>query len=207
MPFLPEELHGKPVVLAFLFHSGAPGAGEAALAPFRALAPPLADMLRPMSYPEIVEPVPEGFRPANVGRSQFLDRLEDDAVAAVIDRLPDATSAMAVVQVRVLGGALARVPVDATAFAHRQRKLMVNVVAIDFEPGRQAEHVPWVTDLAATLRGDQVAGAYIGFLEDEGEERVRAAYPNSTWDRLVEVKQKYDPGNLFRLNANIPPGG
>ncbi len=207
MPFLPEELHGKPVVLAFLFHSGQPGAGEAALAPFRALASPLADMLKPMSYPEIVEPVPEGFRPANVVRTQFLDRLEDDAVAAVIDRLPDATSAMAVVQVRVLGGAIARVPVDATAFAHRQRKLMVNVVAIDFEPGRQVEHVPWVTDLAATLRGDQVAGAYIGFLEDEGEERVRAAYPNSTWDRLVEVKQKYDPGNLFRLNANIPPGG
>jgi hypothetical protein len=164
-------------------------------------------MLRPITYPEIIEPVPEGFHPASVGRIQFLDRLDGEAVAASIDRLADATSAMAAVQIRVLGGAMAQVPVDASAFAHRQRKLMVNVVAIDFEPGRQAEHVPWVTDVAETLRGDQVAGAYVGFLEDEGRERVRAAYPGPIWDRLVGVKQKYDPGNLFRLNANIPPGG
>ena len=134
-----------------------------------------------------------------------MKHVDRDVAQSIVDTIATGChSEMGVAQIRVLGGAMARVPADATAFAHRQRRLMVNVVAIDFEPGRQAEHVPWVTDLATTLRGDQVAGAYVGFLEDEGRERVRAAYPGPVWDRLVEVKQKYDPGNLFRLNANIP---
>jgi hypothetical protein len=104
----------------------------------------------------------------------------------------------------VLGGAMARVPAEATAFAHRERRVMANVAALYERPEERPEHEAWVAGLASELsRGD--AGAYVGFLGDEGHERVRAAYPGSTWDRLAAIKARYDPDNVFRLNQNVPP--
>ena len=101
---------------------------------------------------------------------------------------------------------MARVPDDATAFAHRDRKFMVNVAALYERPEEAEVYAPWVADLAAKLQRGPV-GAYVGFLGDEGEERVRDAYPKTTWDRLAEIKARYDPSNLFRLNQNVPPAG
>ena len=107
-------------------------------------------------------------------------------------------------QLRVLGGAMARVPADATAYAHRGSRIMVNVAAMYGAPEARAGAEAWVRDVASRLHdGDD--GAYTGFLADEGEERVRAAYPGATWERLAAVKAQYDPENLFRLNQNIPP--
>jgi FAD/FMN-containing dehydrogenase len=99
---------------------------------------------------------------------------------------------------------MARVPADATAFAHRAGRIMVNVAAFyegeEDRPRRKA----WVDDFAAALhQGDD--GAYVNFLGDEGEERVRAAYPGATWDRLASVKRRYDPDNIFRRNQNVAP--
>jgi hypothetical protein len=117
-----------------------------------------------------------------------------------------AVATMRVAQLRVLGGAMARVPVEATAFAHRGRRIMANVAAFYEGPEDQAVREAWVTDFTAALRqGDP--GAYVGFLGDESPERVRDAYPGSTWDRLAAIKRRYDPANLFRLNQNIPPVG
>jgi FAD/FMN-containing dehydrogenase len=114
------------------------------------------------------------------------------------------TAMMGVAQLRVLGGAIARVPNDATAYAHRDRRIMMNVAAL-YERAEQAEeHAPWVRGFAEAL--DQgYDGVYANFLADEGSERIRAAYPGATWDRLREIKARYDPSNLFRLNQNIPP--
>jgi FAD/FMN-containing dehydrogenase len=111
---------------------------------------------------------------------------------------------MPAAQIRVLGGAVARVPAGATAFAHRQRPLMVNVAAMYASPDEDAVHRAWAEDAADALRHGE-DGAYVNFLGDEGEERVRAAYPGTTWDRLAEVKRSYDPENVFRLNENVPP--
>ena len=111
---------------------------------------------------------------------------------------------MGVAQLRVLGGAMARVPVDATAFAHRASRIMVNVAAFYERPEETRLHEAWVEDFAAALQqGDD--GAYVNFLGDEGEARIRDAYPGATWDRLRRIKARYDPTNLFRLNQNIPP--
>jgi hypothetical protein len=113
---------------------------------------------------------------------------------------------MRVAQLRVLGGAMARVPTDATAFAHRASRIMVNVASFYEGPGDQVVREAWVAGFAAALRrGD--AGAYVNFLGDEGEERIREAYPGTTWDRLRAIKARYDPTNVFRLNQNIPPDG
>ena len=101
---------------------------------------------------------------------------------------------------------MARVPVEATAFAHRHRRIMVNLAAFYDGPADRARRQAWVDDFAAALdQGD--TGAYVNFLGDERPDRVRQAYPGSTWHRLVQVKRRYDPGNLFRRNQNIPPGG
>jgi FAD/FMN-containing dehydrogenase len=104
----------------------------------------------------------------------------------------------------VLGGAMARVPREATAFAHRSSRIMVNVAAFYEGPEDRALREAWVAEFAAALHQGDI-GAYVNFLSDEGEARIRAAYPGPTWDRLVAIKGRYDPTNFFRLNQNIPP--
>ncbi|MGH9251185.1 MAG: BBE domain-containing protein, partial [Acidimicrobiales bacterium] len=204
MPFVPAEHHGRPAVMALMAHAGATEAGERAIAPFRALATPLADMVRPMPYPEIFMPDEEGYHPVATARTMFVDAIDIGAAETIVDHLQASTAQMRVAQLRVLGGAVARVPADATSFAHRQSRIMVNVAALYQSPEEAAEHKQWVTGLAAELsQGD--TGVYVAFLGDEGEGRIRDAYPGSTWDRLAAIKGRYDPTNLFRLNQNVPP--
>ena len=204
MPFLPVEQHGRLVVFAMLVYAGAVEAGERAVAPFRALAQPIADMVKPMSYPEIYPPDDSSYHPMAVTRTMFVDRIDRDVAGTIVAYLQASDAVMRVAQLRVLGGAMARVPVGATAFAHRQSRIMVNVATFYNGPVDKAVREAWVADFAAALRqGD--AGAYVNFLGDEGEVRIRDAYPGSTWDRLTAIKARYDPTNLFRLNQNIPP--
>ena len=204
MPFLPKEHHGRLVVMAMLVYAGATEAGERAVAPFRALATPIADMIRPMPYPEIYPPEDDSYHPRAVGRTMFVDTVHRGVAEAIVAHLEASDASMRVAQLRVLGGAMARVPVAATAFAHRASRIMVNVAAFYEGPEDRAMREAWVSDFAETLRQDD-AGAYVGFLGDEGAARVRAAYQGATWDRLRAIKARYDPTNLFRLNQNIPP--
>ncbi len=203
IPLVPEEVHGKPVLMGLFAYAGQVDQSEGVLAPFRGLAEPLADMVRPMRYPELYEG-PEPEVRLGTGTSFFVDSLAGGAPEAILEQLPRSTAMMKVVQFRVLGGALARVPNDATAFSHRDRKLMVNVTAMYADPGETETHEAWVSGISDAL-GKNGAGGYVGFLDDEDEGTLRAAYPGGNWDRLREVKRRYDPDNLFRLNHNIPP--
>ena len=204
MPFVPEEHHGKLAIFALMAYAGDTAAGERVVAPFRGLAEPLADMLRPMSYPEIYMPDEEDYHPIAFGKTRFTDHLDEEAAATILDRLTASTAMMAVTQIRALGGAMARVPADATAFAHRRSRLMVTVAAVYEQMEETPRHQTWVDDLAGTLlQSDD--GAYVNFLGDEGEAGVRDSYPGAIWERLREIKGRYDPNNLFRLNQNIPP--
>ncbi|HEX5878295.1 MAG TPA: FAD-binding oxidoreductase [Actinomycetota bacterium] len=205
MPFLPPSAHGTLVVMALLCYAGDPAAGERALAPFRALAEPVADMLQPMPYPGLFEPAEDIEVVEESARSMFLDRVDRAAAEAVVEHLQASTAPMAVAQLRVLGGAMARVPAEATAFAHRDRRFMAAVGAVYEHAADRPAHEAWAEAFAAALRGDGGPGVYVNFLSDEGPERVREAYPGPTWDRLAEIKRRYDPGNLFRRNQNIPP--
>jgi FAD/FMN-containing dehydrogenase len=204
MPFLPPELHGRLVVMVQVAYAGPPEEGEAVVGRLRAPATPLADMVRPMRYPEIYQPEPEDFHPTSAARTIFMDGVDERTAERLIERVGASTAPMAATQLRALGGAVARVPADATAFAHRHARIMANVAAMYGNPDEGPVHQEWAIELAGELRSDDGA-AYVGFLADEGEDRVRAAYPGSTWDRLTEIKARYDPDNLFRLNQNIPP--
>jgi hypothetical protein len=187
-----------------LAYTGKVAAGQRAIAPFRALATPIADLLRPMPYPQIFPPAQDGFHPVAAARTMFLDSIDRRGAEAIVEGLQAATAPIAVTQLRVLGGAMARVPADATAFAHRESRILANVAAMYERPEERPVHQAWVDGLAAELRQGET-GAYVGFLGDEGEERVRAAYPGGSWERLQAVKARYDPTNLFRLNQNVPP--
>ena len=204
MPFVPEEVHGQLVVMAIMVHAGNVEDGERALAPFRGLATPIADMVKPIPYPEIYPPEDEEYHPTAVGRTMFMDRIDREVAEYIVERLQESDATMRVAQLRVLGGAMSRVPTDATAFAHRASRIMVNVAAFYEGPEDRAVREAWVTDFAAALRQEDT-GAYVNFLGEEGEARIRHAYPGPTWDRLAEIKARYDPANLFRLNQNIPP--
>jgi FAD/FMN-containing dehydrogenase len=205
MPFVPEEHHGKLVIFGMLLHSGDLAAGERAMAPFRALAGPIMDMLKPMAYPEIYPPEEPDYHPLAINHTMFMDHVDRAAAATIVDTLNASDASLRVAQLRVLGGAMARVPSDATAFAHRSGRIVVNVAAFhDGTPEDRQKRAEWVSDFAALLdQGDP--GAYVNFLADEGPDRVRAAYPRPTWDRLVAIKRRYDPTNLFNRNQNIPP--
>jgi FAD/FMN-containing dehydrogenase len=203
MPFVPAEHHGRLVVMALMVYAGEVEAGQRAVAPFRALAEPIADMLRPMRYPEIYPPEEGDYHPTAIGHTMFLDTVDRNVAATIVEYLQTSDAAMRVAQLRVLGGAMARVPVEATAFAHRRSRVMVNLAAFYTGPEDRTVRQAWVADFAAALnQGD--SGVYVNFLGDEGEARVRQAYPGSTWQRLAAIKARYDPTNLFRLNHNIP---
>jgi FAD/FMN-containing dehydrogenase len=204
MPFLPEEVHGKVVVLAMMVWSGDPAAADEILAPFRGLAEPHADMLRPMTYPEMFPPEDPEYHPTAVARTMFVERLGIGEAETILEHLNASDAPMRVAQLRVLGGAIARVPVDATAYAHRSGRIMVNLAAFYQGDADRSAKQQWLDEFAARLdQGD--SAAYVNFLGDEGPERVRAAYPSATWERLARIKRRYDPENIFRLNQNVPP--
>lgn len=205
-PFIPAEHHGSLVVVALMCYAGPAEAGQRALAPFRALATPLVDMLRPIRYQEMFLPEDPDQHPVVATHTGYLDTFEDAAAEAILAHLRSFDAPMRAVQLRVLGGAISRIPDDATAYAHRNRPMMVNVAAIGGQPGELPAHQAWTADVAAALGMARDGEAYANFLAGDAEARARAAYPNGAWERLREVKARYDPTNLFRLNVNIPPG-
>ena len=203
MPFVPEEHHGQLVVFGMLCYAGPPDQGLPVLAPFRALAEPIADLLGPTTYPTFFPPEDADHHPTAVATTVFIDDLDRASIERLVDHLETFDAPMRVAQLRVLGGAAARIPDDATAYGHRQRRMMGAIAAFyegdDDRPAKEA----WVDSVAADL--PLAPGKYVNFVNDEGVEGVRAAYPDTTYDRLATIKRRYDPTNLFRRNQNVPP--
>ncbi len=206
MPFLPADVVGKTIVMGLLAWAGDADEGTKTMDGFRGLGEPLFDAVDVMPYSGMYPPEDEDYSPTATARTGFSDEITPSQVKTFMEAIDGSDAPMSAVQIRALGGAMARVPEQATAFAHRDRKFMVNVAS--FYEGQEARPTreTWVQDLANVMMEGDPSG-YIGFLEDEGIHRVRAAYPGGTWDRLREVKAKYDPQNIFSHNQNIPPGG
>jgi FAD/FMN-containing dehydrogenase len=203
-PFVPPELVGTPAVVVMPVHAGPLDEGAAAMAPFRALATPLIDMVGPMPYPAMYQLTAEGEHPGpGVLRSSFAPDLTERAIDAIVERHSTPQPIMGFTQLRVLGGAMGRVPGNATAFAHRDAVVMSTVIAGGSE-ARYDEAVAWADAYQADL-SDGATGVYSNFLADEGAARLHQAYPGATYERLVQVKRRVDPENLFRGNHNIRP--
>ncbi len=206
VPFVPAEHHFKPSVVVMFVHANDDiAAGQAAIAPFRTLATPYGEAAFPMPYPGIYDFTAEGGKPhPAVVRSLFSDGLDDDAVDTIFERMSAPSSPMAMTQIRVLGGEMARVPADATAFAHRDANVMIALLTVFEDPAELPVHEAWTKEYFAALE-PRARGVYSNFLANEGEGRIREAYPTATYERLAEIKRSYDPSNLFRMNQNIRP--
>ncbi len=206
LPFVPEEHHGKMVILALVCYAGPADEGEKVLAPFRALTTPLTEMVGEVPFSQVYPPEAPDYHPKAAGHTMFVDFVDQEMAAAIMRHLESSDASIRVVQLRVLGGAVARVAPEATAYAHRASRIMANIAAFYDSDEEKVQREIWVREVADTIKQSD-EGAYVNFLGVEGPERVHAAYPGATWDRLVAVKRRYDPDNLFRLNLNIPPDG
>ncbi len=205
LPFIPADRVGELVVMVLGVFDGELEAGLAAWAPIKGLAEPIADLVGPMPYPAIYQFTEEaGARSGGSIRSWFSDDLDVADAARIIELMARATSPMAITQLRVLGGAMARVAPDATAFSQRGAEVMVAAMALFEIGGDPAPHDAWAEEFFAAF-ADRQTGVYVNFLALEGDARVRAAYPDGAYERLAAVKRRYDPANLFRLNQNVRP--
>jgi len=204
MPFVPAEWHNKLVAMSFVCYAGGGDAAERAIAPLRKLATPIVDMVKLMPYAQIYPPEDDSYHPIGTGRNMLVDAIDKRSAESMIEYLSSSPATFSVAQLRVLGGAVARVPDDATAYAHRRRFAMINIGNLVQSVEELTAIKPWVDSFEKAIqRGPEAA--YVNFLMDEGPERVRRAYPAGTYERLMKVKRQYDPTNLFRLNQNIPP--
>jgi FAD/FMN-containing dehydrogenase len=205
-PHVPQEHIGKLVLSILVCWTGSVADGQRALAPLRALATPVADAVSQMPYPDIYRFTAHQAAPHGASlRSMFTDQLSDSALDAVLEAMAHASSPFSLVQFRGLGGALARVATDATAFAHRDKRYLVAIIGLWLDASEDAAvHRAWTAALWQTIRPEG-SGVYVNFLEDEGADRVRDAYPRATFARLMQLKRTYDPRNIFRFNQNIPP--
>lgn len=205
-PHVPEEQAGKLGLSILVCWSGDPDAGEDAVAPLRALGTPLADAIAPMPHPEIYRFTAHQAEPHAASiRMMFADKLSDETLDAALTAMQTPSSPFSLVQFRGLGGAMARVPEEATAFAHRQRRYFVAVIGLWLDPAEDPSvHQAWTATLWQQVRPEG-RGVYVNFLEEEGPERIREAYPSATYARLAQIKRKYDPENFFHFNQNVPP--
>jgi hypothetical protein len=179
-------------------------AGLAAWAPIRALAEPIADLVGPMPYPAIYQfTAPGEQRGGGSIRSWFADDLDRSDAEAILEFMRRAPGP-AITQIRVLGGAMARVDSDATAFSQRDAQLMVAAMSM-FEIGADPTPSDAWTAAFFTAFLNRMTGVYANFLGAEGEERIRSAYPHGAYESLAAIKRRFDPGNVFRLNQNIRP--
>jgi FAD/FMN-containing dehydrogenase len=206
-PFVPDSLQGKPAVAVALCHSGDPADGADAVRPFRTHGPPAADVVGIMPY-TAVQSMLDASAPAgqlNYWKAAYLNELSDAAIEALVAQAERMPLGMSQLHVHQMGGAVARVAPEATAYAHRSARFAVNVIGMWSDPAASESHVGWARASAAAFAPFATGAVYVNFLGDEGDERIRAAYGESTYTRLAELKAKYDPDNVFRLNQNIRP--
>jgi FAD/FMN-containing dehydrogenase len=206
LPVLPEEVHGQEVVVLALCHAGDLGEGRKAVAPFQRLGKPIADVVGPtpfVAWQTAFDPLlASGAR--NYWKSHDLRTLGDAAIDVVLEHVGELPAPDCEVLIAQVGGAINRVPVEATAYPHRDVELVVNVHTRWTSPSDDARCIRWARALFDALTPHATGGVYVNFMpEDEGQ-RVQGAY-GANYARLTQLKAKYDPGNLFRINQNIRP--
>ena len=201
---------GERVMAIFVSYNGAIEEGERILKPLREFGPPLADMISPMRYVQVQRMMDDGF-PAgrqNYWKSNFLKGLDTQAINVIIDHVAKAPSPHSAVAIEQFSGAVNRVSINDTAFNHRDARYNLLIVGIWTDAAAKADNVRWVRELWDAMAPYSSGGVYVNYLgqqADEGAERVKSAYGAEKYARLVALKQKYDPTNLFRLNQNIKP--
>ena len=204
-PFLPEAVHGKPILAFFACYAGSIEEGERILRPLREHGSALADVIEPKPF-NVHQSMLDAVQPPGRNyywKSDYLTELSDGAIDTIVSYSEAITLPHTIVPLFQLGGASGRVPEDATAYSHRESAYALNCNA-SWTEGESDIHVQWARDFSTAIQ-PFASGVYVNFLGDEGSERAKAAYGSTKYDRLVSLKNKYDPSNFFRINQNIKP--
>ena len=207
-PFIPKELHGKPVVGVIVLYAGAIEKGEELIAPLRQYGTPLVDGIGLKPFRALQSMLDAGVQPGwnYYVKSEYLPVLNDDMIDTLVEHASQITSPLSVVAGFHLGGAVSRVDEDATAYSHRDAaySLILNTTWID--SAESEKHIQWTREFWKAMQPFSVGGSYVNFQsQDEGEDRVQTTYGKAKLDRLSLLKKKFDPLNFFRLNRNIKP--
>ena len=207
--FIPEPVRGQPVVGVVVCYAGPVEEGEEAMRPLREFGPPAMDMVQPMPYladQQLINPGnPPGLR--NYWTSDFVAELSDEAIDVMCKFHLTKPSPMSQAILLTGGGAIARVPEDAMAFGQRQAPFNIHILSLWEDAADDEANIAWTREYGAAMKPFTTGRAYLNFIGEEGEDRVRAAFGPETYARLQALKDRYDPGNLFCLNQNIKPSG
>jgi FAD/FMN-containing dehydrogenase len=203
MQTLPD---GTPVCGFGVGYSGAPAAGERAVTPLRKFGKPIADTVAPVPYVQLQTMLDEAY-PSGLyyyWKASMMENLSEEAIGLIAEYFRSRPSPLTQMFFEYIGGAASRVAPTATAFAHRGNRFNFSVLTIWREPREAEANMTWLQEFWKRFEPHRARGAYVNYLSQEGADRVREAYgPN--YERLVALKQKYDPTNFFRLNQNIAP--
>jgi FAD/FMN-containing dehydrogenase len=198
---------GQKVLGVAMLYAGDPDDGEDVVAPVARCAPSLGNTLGCRPYVEWQQVLDPTWGPGamNYWKSEYLAGLPDDAIDAVADAFARMTSPASDIKIASLAGAIADVGPEATAYTHRHAPFILNINTRWLE-GDAAEHLEWTRAFWESMRPYSAGGVYVNFLGQEGAERVREAYGDAKFERLVALKRQVDPENVLRINQNIPPG-
>ena len=208
-PFVPEEMHFKPITGVIICWTGDHEEGERVVAPIREVAQPVMDLVQPMPYTALQSMLDAGgpYGTRAYMKAEFIQELSDEAITKLVEHGGKRPGPMVQLLLEPMGGAIRRVGEHDTALGRRDVAWCYHALSLWMEPDEDTaeSHVAWAHELAEDMRPHTTTGVYLNFTSDEGEERVRSTYGPERYARLVALKDEYDPTNLFRLNQNIPP--
>ncbi len=208
LPFLPEEVHGTEVVILAALYAGDMAEGEKALRPLREFGDPIADVISPHKFTDFQAAFDPLLTPGerNYWKSHDFLALSDDLLEAALPFVETLPSDGCEVFFAQMGGATKRVPADATAYRHRDAEFIMNVHGRWQDAADDERCIAWCRDLFQATEPFATGGVYVNFMTEEEGDRVESAYGDS-YQRLVALKDRYDPNNLFRFNQNVKPSG
>lgn len=206
LPFLPQNVHGKEVVVLPIFYAGKAADGQKLINQIRAFGDPHGEHIGAQPYTEWQKAFDPLLTPGarNYWKSHNFTELSDGAIDSMIDYAEKLPSPQCEIFIGHIAGAANRVARDAMAYAHRDAKFVLNVHGRWESPAQDTTCIAWARDFFRASAPYASAGAYTNFMTDDEDNRVAAAY-GSNYDRLVQLKKRYDPENVFHLNQNIKP--
>ncbi|MDQ4005134.1 MAG: FAD-binding oxidoreductase [Actinomycetota bacterium] len=206
LPFIPEDRHGEKFAIFVTCWAGPMEEGEKALQPIHDVAPVVAEHVGPMPYPALNSAFDALYPPGlqHYWKANFVTDLTDKAIDAHVDHGSQVPVVQSTVHIYPVNGACHRVPANATAFAYREANFATVIAGMWPDPAQNEENIKWVRDYYDATAPLSEEGGYVNFMSEDDQDRIKSNY-RGNYDRLVSVKGKYDPDNMFRLNQNINP--
>jgi FAD/FMN-containing dehydrogenase len=206
-PFLPAEIHGRPIVVLAACYAGPVDDGRRAVAPLRTFGDPVGDAIALRPYADFQSMFDASWEPGfhNYWKSEYLAHLDDDAIEVLARYAVSHTSPLSDFKIAAMGGAVARVAETDTAVSHRAAPFVLNINTRWGDPAEAPQHIDHTLALFDEAQVASAGGVFVNFLGDEGSQRVAHAYNSETFACLRALKRRWDPDNVFRRNQNIPP--